>query len=471
MLGPPVEGVEQHEVAGLPQPLDQRPLVGQLEDEPLAGRDGAGQRHRHPRLEPVVLERPLVLLLGEGERLAGQAGRVRGVGVGVGRGEQARRRQALGRVGVPADVGDLQGRADLQPDPPRRLQRLDHEGRGGAGVAVVVEGHVDLGAGRPRPRRPALPVRGVRPRRQPQGRAGRVVVVEDAGVDRETVQGSVRVLGPVVAQGLEPHPRVGHPAAVLVAVQGHFLRFVRLDEQGQPAVVLAVHLDQPVRAPGRQRPRLAPPPVVENPALGVDAPLLQQPLPAVPQQAVGAFGVAAALARGGGQRAQPFGFVVAGPQHQAVEGLVQAVFVREPLELVVLDRIGGIAAQPAVADEDRGGNRAADLRGQVQPPLVQAQLEPVQPEPAAADLPGMGDLRLAQLLVQRRGAWAFGVRLVLGGAGGRSRRKGEEGRARQQPCGGAEPERHGGQHTSPGGILQDRDGGGASIRHLVSATE
>ena len=85
VLRPPVQGVEEHEVAGLPEPIDERSLVGELEDERLAGGDGAGQRHRHPGLEVVVLEGPFLALLREGQRLAGQRRRFRGVRVGVGR--------------------------------------------------------------------------------------------------------------------------------------------------------------------------------------------------------------------------------------------------------------------------------------------------------------------------------------------------------------------------------------------------
>ena len=444
VLRPPVQGVEEHELAGPPQPFDERPLVGQLEDERLAGRDGPGQRHRDPRLESVVLEGPLVMLLRKGERLAGQAGGVLGVGVGGVRGEQARVRQTLGRVGMPPGVGDLQRRADLQPDSLHRLERLDQEGRGPAGVAVPVEGQVHLGARHLRPRRPALPVRVDGPRRQPQGRAGRLVVVQGVRVDREPVEGAVPVLGPVVGQRLESHPGIGHSAPVLVAVQGHFLRFVRFDQEGQPAVVLAVDLDEPIGAPGRQRSRLPPPQVVENPAVGVDALLFQEPAPPVPEEPVGAFGVAPALAPGGGERAKPLGRVVAAPQDQPVEVLLETMLVRESLELVVLDRIGGPGAQPAVADEDRGGDPAADLRGQVQASLRQVQLEAIQPEAAIANVAGVRDLRLPQRLIERRGTRPVVVPVVLRGAcaSRRPRPEGDEGCARQHRCGGPETGRH-----------------------------
>ena len=250
------------------------------------------------------------------------------------------------------------------------------------------------------------------------------------------------MLGPVVGQRVESHPRVGHSAPVLVAVEGHLLRFVRFDQEGQPAVVLAVELDEPVGAAGRQRARLAPPPVVENPALGVDAPLLQQPLPPVSQQPVGALGVPPALAGGGGERAQPFGLVVAAPQDQPVERLVHTVLVREPLELVVLDRVGGVGEQPAVADEDHGGDHAADLRSEVQASLRQVQLEPVHPEAGVANVSGVRDLRFPQRLIPRRRARPVVVRVVLRAPGGRPRREGDEGRDRQYRCGGPQPVRH-----------------------------
>ena len=117
VLRPPAQGVEEHEVAGLPEPIDERPLVGELEDERLAGGDGAGQGHRHPRLEVVVLEGPFLALLRERERLAGQRGRFRGVRVAVGGagGEQARAGRSIGRAGTPPDVGHLQHHADPQP--------------------------------------------------------------------------------------------------------------------------------------------------------------------------------------------------------------------------------------------------------------------------------------------------------------------------------------------------------------------
>ena len=447
VLRPPVQGVEEHEVAGLAEPIDERPFVGELEDERLAGGDGARQRHRHPGLEVVVLEGPFLALLREGQRLAGQRRRFRGVRVGVGGagGEQARAGRPIGRSGAPPGVGHLQHHADPQPEPPRRNQRLDQQGRGRADVAVPVEGHVDLGARHPRPRRPDLVVGGDGPRGQPQGRAGRLVVVEGVRVDRERLEGAVRVIGPVVGQGVEAHPVVGHPAPVVVAVQDHLFRVVGLDHEGQPAVVLAVELDEPIGAAGRQRARFPPPQVVEDPALGVEVPLFQQPAPPVPQPPVGALGVAAALAGGGGEGTKPLGGVVARPQDETVEGLVDLMLVREPLELVVLDRVGGVAAQPAIADEDRGRYRAADLGGEIQASFLQLELEAVHPKAAAANLPRVGDLRLAQLLIQGRGTRPLLVRVLRGTCPGRCGRRhpeGDEGRARQHRCGAPEPGSH-----------------------------
>ena len=237
---------------------------------------------------------------------------------------------------------------------------------------------------------------------------------------------------------------VGHPAPVVVAVQGHLFRVVGLDHEGQPAVVLAVELDEPVGAAGRQRARFPPPQVVEDPALGVEVPLFQQPPPPVPQPPVGALGVAAALARGGREGAKLLGGAVAGPQHEPVEGLVDLMLVRKPLELVVLDRVGGVAAQPAVADEDRGRYRAADLGGEIQASFLQLELEAVHPEAAAANLSRVGNICLAQLLIQGRRTRPL-LRVLRGTCPGRCGRRhpeGDEGCARQHRCGAPEPGSH-----------------------------
>ena len=210
-------------------------------------------------------------------------------------------------------------------------------------------------------------------------------------------------------------------------------------------MVLAVELDEPIGAAGRQRARFPPPQVVEDPALGVEVPLLQQPAPPVPQPPVGALGVAPALAGGDGEGAKPLGGVVARPQDETVEGLVDLMLVREPLELVVLHGVGGVAAQPAVADEDRGRYRAADLGGEIQASFLQLELEAVHPEAAAANLPRVGDLCLAQLLIQGRGTRPLFVRVLQGSCTGpRDRRHpdGDEGCARQLRCGAPEPGRH-----------------------------
>ena len=429
----PVQRVLQEVSAGGAQTLDERAFVGDFEYEPLARGHGAGQGDRHPLLVQVVAHEPPVRFLHVRDRIAGGRGRLRRIGRRVAaaglfraadEGHGAHVLRVLRPASLPVHARDLQQARDLQPQRGQRLQRLDEQRGGAGGVAVALQGEVDVGARNREPRRPPL-VRGEQ-RAGGQAEVARVPVVvvlvvaaAGCGSVRLGITGkpAERTLGRAAVellQRVEPHPDVAHVAPVVVAEDGHFLPRPRLDLYREPALVVPVDLCVEVRRPARGRRRgFGRQDVEQQPAVGVVELVLQQRLAAVVEQVVGPSG--APSARSGCQRAQAPARVAGQPEHEAVELLFQQVLVEELLHLLVLHPVRRPGAHDAVAQVDGHVARRAPVRQHVQVAAGQLELEAVDAQHAAVDAAGRLKRGVYERLVGGGRFWFLAIAAVLAG--------------------------------------------------------
>ena len=434
MPGEPVDGVLEHVAGGVAQALHQLRLVGDLQHEALAGGDRTRQQHVEHRVVQVLVEAPVVGLLHVVDLLAGDCRRLVRAGRLVVRVVRLFRRRAVGveerhaldvvdvrgQVLAPADVGDVGERRDAQPQAPQRHERLHDQRDAGDGVAVALDRDVDVGARHPRPRAPALPVRDEQTGRQAVVPEAPLVVVPLGGrIDRpldiriagEAADGRGDRCGLEIVEGMEAHPDVGQLPAPIELPDRDLLQVAGLDLDREPVVLASIDLGKEIGAlAGVSRESGGGPPgAQQNPCVGVPQPILEQSLAAVLQQVHRSLVLparpapAAGSGRLGHQCPQPFVEVAGEPEDEALELLFEEVLVDQLPELLVLHAVGRPGAQRAASEVHRDRRAPADRRDQVEVAALELELEPVDPQPPAADMAGRLRLGFTQLVVQRGG--------------------------------------------------------------------